>query len=76
VLADFDQAKAGIVTRVQAIAFGGDAIAVELPLTTLGIVVELFHDVQNGTRDSVWVVRIQVFESIDDMADLSPQFPR
>jgi len=51
VLADFDKAKARTVTRVQIIAFGGDAIAVELSLTTVGIVIELFHDVQNGARD-------------------------
>jgi hypothetical protein len=47
VLADFDKAKARIVNGVQTIPLGGDAIAVELPLTTIGIVIEFFHDVQN-----------------------------
>src|SRR5437868_4267602 len=44
VLADFDKAKPGIVSRVQTIAFGGDAVAEELSLTTIGIVIELLHD--------------------------------
>src|SRR5216684_7508991 len=73
VLADFDQAKAGIVTRVQTIAFGGDAIPVELPLTTIGIVIQLFHDVQNGPGHNLRVVRIQTLESIDDLSDLLPR---
>jgi hypothetical protein len=32
VLADFDKAKTRIVTRVQTVAFGGNAVAVELSL--------------------------------------------
>src|SRR5258708_7356351 len=50
VLADLNKAKASIVTRIQAVAFGGDAIAMEMSLATIGIVIELFDDVQNGAR--------------------------
>jgi hypothetical protein len=56
VLADFDEAKTRIVTRVQTIPFGGDAIAVELSLATFGIAIEFLHDVQNGAGDNFGVV--------------------
>jgi len=72
VLTDLDKAKAGIVARVQPIPLGGDAIAVELSLVPIGIVIKLFHDVQNGARDNVRVVRIEAFESIDNLTDLFP----
>jgi hypothetical protein len=73
VLADFDKAKTGIVGRAQTIAFGGDAIAVELSPATIGIVIELLHDIQHRAWDDLGVVGIETFEPVDDLSDLSPR---